>query len=433
MGGMSPLRAAYFARHLVQRGHIVDVLTIRPSDRNPTYPLDHQSVSVLPASVKVHRTYAGPLHHLKGVATPQMHQPIGAKETSLASLIPMRQWLYRLGQVVAFPDSASDWIPWALWKGINLVRRTHYNVLFAFTPPLPAYIVGYCLNRVSGIPWVVHLGDPWSFNPAHEHYPLWRKALNRWVEQRLLHTVSQVIVHTQETANGYLKIFPFLQQDKLVVTGKGVDLEEYRLTSPEPLHTSQFRIVYTGIFYPSIQQPLVFFDALGEFVKTHPNVHVVIVGNVQQQYFDYVQQRGLQTIVEFLGHQPHHRVVALQKGATILLAFGAAKGYQLPSKLIEYFAAQRPILVISPDTSDIAGRVVGQQKRGIATLANPRQVYDALEFLYCLWQTGALEHHFNLMEPVDYSWERIVDTVEEALLTAASPSIHTRAPGAYMP
>lgn len=244
----------------------------------------------------------------------------------------------------------------------------------------------------------------------------------------MLRTVSTIIVHTKEMADGYLKTFPFLAPHQVVVTGKGVDLEQYLATSPEPGDRSMFRVVYTGIFYPSIQRPEAFFDGFAAFAKTRQDVRAIIVGNVQQYYQDYVQRLGLGNIVEFLGHQPHDRVIALQKGATVLLVMGVAKGYQLSSKLVEYYAAQRPILVISPDETDIAARMVASDRRGIAAPAEPQRVYQCLEHLYCLWQKGVLEQQFDLTPPVDYSWERVVDMVEQALLAASSQVIcaHTR-------
>jgi glycosyltransferase involved in cell wall biosynthesis len=218
-------------------------------------------------------------------------------------------------------------------------------------------------------------------------------------------------VNCEETLDGFTHHFPALKKDKFVVITDGFDKGRYETIPPES--SDKFRIVYTGVFYQGSREPFEFFNALKQ-LNGSP-VEALIAGTVPRDYVDYVANNGLSDKVIFLAHQPHTRVAALQKGASLLLVVGWGLGYQLPGKVFEYIAARRPILVIKNDDKDVASKLVLNCKRGVSVENNACKIASSIKYLYGLWQTGKLESAFNLDELQQFDWANLADNLEEVL------------------
>lgn len=418
IGGMTPLLAAHFVRHLTVRGHTVDVLTIRPSAKHPRYKLDEQTNYLVPASVRIERTYAGLIHHLaKHIVTDGIGVGDLWASRDRVKAVSIKERVALWGRPFLIPDSRVDWLPWAIATGIKLIRRERYDVLFSIAPPDTDNLVGYTLSRLGGLPWVVHQGDAWSVSPVtdSQRLPRWRRTLDRVVEERLLRRMDRIIVVSDGMKDLYLRHFTSLSEDKFVVATVGYDSEEYERIAPELPPEGKFRVVYTGSFYPGIRDPDTFFEALADFSRERDDVELVIAANVGPQYRERVAELGIAHVTRFLGYQPHDRVVALQKGATVLLLLGWVGGIGLTAKLIEYLAARRPILAVSYDALDPAARLVKERRRGVAVENDRLKLRAAVEHLYSLWKSERLERDFDLPPVPEFTWERIVDRIEATL------------------
>src|SRR2546428_7781786 len=129
MGGMTPLMAARWTKHLVSRGHTVEVLTIKPSERHPVYKIDPSAERLVPRSVRVHRAYAGPVHHLarhivedgKGVSAVRAMRDRGEH-------ISLTQRLATFARPFMVPDTRVDCLPSMLYEGLRMIRSTKYDV-----------------------------------------------------------------------------------------------------------------------------------------------------------------------------------------------------------------------------------------------------------------------------------------------------------------
>jgi glycosyltransferase involved in cell wall biosynthesis len=423
MGGMTPLMAARWVNHLVSRGHSVDVLTIKPSAQHPVYKLDGSAERLVPPSVRVHRAYAGPVHHLarhivsdgKGVAAIRAMRERGTR-------VGLRQLAASYARPLMVPDTRVDCLPSVLYGGLRMIRSTRYDVLFSISPPDTDNLIGWILSRVGRLPWVVHQGDLWSFGPWTDRngFPPWRRKLDRAMETRMLRRMDQVMVLTPEMRDLFIENFPDLDADKFLMVTVGYDPGEYLTIAPEPSAGDKFRIVYTGIFFEGYRDPYTFFEAFAEFAQNRDDVELVIAGNVGDQYRQRVTDLGIERATDFLGFVNHDRVVALQRGASALLLLCWVGGYGFPAKTFEYLGAKRPILAIDYDGMDPAARVVRDLRRGLVVANDHLRIRDALEQLYSLWRQGGMAERFALGDLPDFTWEAMGNKVEAALYRAAT-------------
>jgi glycosyltransferase involved in cell wall biosynthesis len=378
-GGMSQ-RNVYFANRLVQKGHTVDVLSINPSRHFHGY--DSGMVGLISPEVNVYRTFAGLTHHLG-------HRFGLLKTMRLASA------------------ATAEWFPYGLWHARRLCRKNRYDVIYCHGDPFVSHVIAHLLKKKFAIPIVTYIGDPRSFGAFSRG-----RRLLKALEPMCLNFADRVIVNCQETLDGFIGHYPALTKDKFVIITDGFDTGRYNTVVPEA--SEKFRLVYTGVFYKNSREPFEFFNALKE-LNGCP-IEVLIAGTVSRDYIDYVSNNGLTGRVSFLAHQPHARVVALQKGASLLLVVGWHLGYQLPGKVFEYIAARRPIFVIRGDERDVASKFVLNCRRGVSVENNAAAIASSIKNLYGLWRAGKLDSAFNLDELRQFDWSNLADNLEEILL-----------------
>jgi len=408
VGGMSPLRLAHFVKALVEKGYDVDVLTISPFKNHPLYKIDEENKRLIPSQVRIFRTYPGIIHHLNSSLNQLKSHKNKEKSDDnnhsiLFSYSHLKERVKPIIKAFILPDTKSDWFPFAINKGYKLVRSNKYDLILSHGYPFTAHLVAYFLKKISGARWIGDYGDPWVFNPDSVDLPQWRLWVDEKIESRLLKEMDMILVTTEETAEGYVKFYPFLKRNKLKVIECGYDADKFKEVEPEI--SPKFRVVYTGIFC-DVRKPDAFFQALVGFEKKE-DFEVVIAGSVSSWYKKFVKDLGIDSIVAFRGHIPHRKAVALQKGATILLIFGWLGGYQIPAKFFEYLAAERPILAIKYDEKDIAAKLLKQLKRGVVADNDPQSIRSALEALYSSWEEGKLDESYNLMRVEKFSWENL--------------------------
>ena len=147
------------------------------------------------------------------------------------------------------------------------------------------------------------------------------------------------------------------------------------------------------------------------------DLEIVMTGTmVDSEYKGYIKNNGLSEIVRFVGFVPHKTAIALQKGASLLLLMGHRDGVQVPGKLYEYVAAQRPILSIKYEEADLSSKIVEKLNRGITVQNNPQMIKNALIHFHKLWKNKDLDRSFNLKHVDDYSWDRLGNKLHEAIL-----------------
>ena len=230
--------------------------------------------------------------------------------------------------------------------------------------------------------------------------------------------MDRIMVLTPEMRDLCLSVFPALPPEKFTIVTPGYDPAEYASVPAEPPAAGTFRIVYTGLFYEGMRQPDRFFDGVARLAAGRTDVEVVVAGNIGRDASARIARLCGDARTVFLGHQPHHRVVALQKGASVLLLLCWEGGYGFAAKAFEYIAARRPIVAVDYDGRDPAARFVRMRRRGLAVANDAEAVHRALADLDHLWAADRLTTVFDLDEVPDFAWSAVGQRVEETLLAA---------------
>lgn len=413
-GGLGSLRTVYMANRLAECGHEVDVLTIQVS---PTAhgalggAYDVGSLNLIGPKVRVQRTTGGLLRFLRDRFPKQFSVP-PARPGSWGIL--SRAYGVFLNHLFN-PLSNLEWLGWGWFEAKALARRNRYDVIYSTDNPVTCRLVAYRLKRTFHIPWVLFLGDPYSFGGAELLRAGWRIRLDRALDERLLSTADKIIVNCWQIAEGYLARFPMLDRNKFTLITDGYDEGLY--TSLPAETGKKFRVLYTGTIYDQARDLDNFLDALRRI--DIPDLEVVVAGKIGPGFTTRIKGLGLEDKATILGFQPHSRVISLQKGASVLLMVGWSGGYQILGKLFEYFGAKRPILAIEYDSTDPTSELVRNRKRGIVVCNEASAIREALERLYALWKEGRLGSTFDLSDAGEYDLTRLADRFVNLMEEAA--------------
>ncbi|HEV3467908.1 MAG TPA: glycosyltransferase [Pyrinomonadaceae bacterium] len=275
--------------------------------------------------------------------------------SGLGSLFSRIGHRFDLPLVNKLPDSYRAWKPAALAAYERFARQNAYapDVLATFGSPMSDHLVGLALKRRLGVPWVAHFSDPWADNRFLGYDALARR-LNRRLEARVVREADCLVFTSTETVELMMGKHPPALRSKARVLPHAYDPGAFDGQAAGGGAAPGIVIRYLGNFYgPRTPGPL--FRGLRRLLDAEPEV----LSGVR---FELIGTKGEgQLEAAGIGLLPEGLVVSrptvkyleslrLMSSADGLLVADAPAEVSvfLPSKLIDYVGAARPILALSP-------------------------------------------------------------------------------------
>ena len=415
-----------FVTGLVRRGWHVEVLTVVAEPSLEYY--DEGLLAQLPDGLVVHRVNPGPVE--KAVLRAKLRKA-GAASAAASGAAPARRpsrgpsWLLREiarrgyeGMIpLVSPDPTVEWIPWAVRRGTSLLRERPFDLLVSSSSPFSSHIVGRTLAKKSGLPWVGDFSDPLADN-VFIRRPKWRLERERRLERDWITAMAGVIVPVPEMADLFLSRYSPRDSATVHLVPYGYPEELY--DSVQPWSLEGFTLVHTGVFYPDFRDPMPLFEALGLTREVPLKLHHA--GGMSDTYREFLKQEGTADRFEYHGYLPRRDVAALQRGGSCLLAIGNKGGLQLPGKLLDYFGARRPILMLKNDAHDIAADLVESTGTGLVVENRAESIAAGIRRLHDWWRDGSLDGRFKLGAGGEYSWSHQEEKLAEALSRHVRPA-----------
>ncbi|GIL22502.1 MAG: hypothetical protein BroJett042_10150 [Bacteroidota bacterium] len=205
-------------------------------------------------------------------------------------------------------------------------------------------------QQLWNVPWVMHLSDPWSDNPFTSFSGA-AKIKNNNLELECINAATIVTLTSEKAIEYYRTKYPECKS-KFALLPNVFDEEDL---NPIPLNCQQkAKFVFTGRLYGnrnvlalihSIEQ------AAFRYTKFEDQTDFIFAGFFDQVNIDRIVNSKLKN-VKYLGPVSADAAMQLQRSASVLISIDALsedKIFELffPSKLLDYFAARRPILAIT--------------------------------------------------------------------------------------
>ena len=169
------LRWAYLARSLAIRGHQLDVLTAHLG-QDPT------GLPGLPDSIRIHRTFAGPLRGSLAAARDSRHRPIGENTASKGTWMQSASSrIQATAATLLFPDIRGEWLPWGKRKLGELLDTIAPDVVISSHEPATTLELGL-MAQARGCHWIAAWAIPC--------WPPTRRDAGRTVRSSLRHVCA---------------------------------------------------------------------------------------------------------------------------------------------------------------------------------------------------------------------------------------------------
>ncbi len=306
------------------------------------------------------------------------------------------------------PDAQMGWHEKAYNEIIKRWGTMKFDGIITFACPFSAHIIGSRLKRHFGSEWIAHFSDPWADNPYSRYDPV-SNWINRGFEKKTILEADKLIFVSNEMLREYLRRYP-KAKDKSFVVEHAFEEILYPKDAKLP---EQFTVRYVGNFYGN-RTPEPLFRVLNRFPG---KLRFEIIGG-GMRVPGMIKKYGLERTAFQRPHVNYMQSLREMKEAHVLLVIdGKVSGpsIYLPSKLIDYIGADRPLFAITPKGS-ASERVVREaggiaadtsDEEGIATMISELiQRYDD-DTLEKLRPDGALRARYEIHAKIE-EFEKIL-------------------------
>jgi glycosyltransferase involved in cell wall biosynthesis len=339
-------RTLKFAQYLPQLGWLPVVISASP--RAYVNQGDDQ-MGDIPAQVEVHRPFA--------------------RDTSIHLAIKCRYPGF-----LALPDRWVSWAFGAIPTGLRLAWKHRPAVIWSTYPIATAHLIGLCLHRLTGIPWVADLRDPMTDVGYPSHGPMRRAYL--WIEEQTIKHCTRAVCTTPGAIETYTRRFPHIPVSRFALIENAFDEENFAEAElhapPAPAPGQPFVLVHSGVIYPSERDPVPLFAALAALLADGTieagKFELLLRATGHDAYLtQLIAEHGIGAIVKLAPHVAYRDALREMVSAGGLLVLQASNcNHQVPAKLYEYLRAGRPILALTDPVGDTAATL---RKAGIDTIA----------------------------------------------------------------
>lgn len=261
-----------------------------------------------------------------------------------------------------------------LWQ----LQQESIDVINSVSEPPQPHLVGYLLNQLTGIPWLVEFRDPIWDKPGRSPDETMIK-LRRRLEGLLVRNATQVVWDNgiQLDDDHFAKTYPGIPTTrwfKLPYIG----YEQSRFESAGSSAFDRFTVTYAGSFYQGWIEPYTFLEG---FAQLDIPREFKVFGDWTEKYQQAAVEAGVADFVSHHGWVDFDQLIPALKGSDVLLYIGGDdpdNRNNVPSKLYDYIGADTPILAIVDPTFRVAGLIESYDLGLVVPPGDSDGVADAL-------------------------------------------------------
>lgn len=357
-GGSGVHRTLKFSRYLPEHGWQPIVLSAHPR----AYPqLGAEQLQEIPSEAIVERAFA----------------------LDTARHLSVRGFHFRW---MALPDRWVSWWIGAVAAGLKVVRRHRPEILWSTYPIATAHLIGFTLQRITGLPWVADFRD----SMTEENYPrdLWSRRSYQWIEKRVVEHSSRLIFTAASTRRMYLNRYSDLTPERCFVLPNGYDEQDFMDLAisriPQNLNGRPIRLLHAGLIYTDDRDPTAFFKALSKLKQQgkigSQNLKIDLRASGSETYYtQMIGELRIDDVVHLLPPLSHRKALEDCAQADALILFQAAScNHQIPAKVYEYLRLEKPILALTPQEGDTAALLNETGGATIVDLADEETMISSL-------------------------------------------------------
>lgn len=259
----------------------------------------------------------------------------------------------------------------------KLIQEFQPKVIITFGQPMSLHVAGLKLKKAhKNLKWIAHFSDPWVDN-LYNNYNSWKRWINSYYEKKVFEYADKLIFTSSDTIKLIENKCDSDQLLKLAVVPHCFNPDLFNCSSAIP-SSSSFIIRYLGNFYGN-RQPDPLFEALKLFPQNLLNtLKIELFCSNPNTIIDKIQNYQLDSIVKCLTPVSYLESLKLMEKSDLLLIIDAPANSSpfLPSKLIDYIGANKPIFGITP--MGTSKTLIQEMNFECATPSNPALIATKL-------------------------------------------------------
>jgi len=321
---------------------------------NPQYPiLDESTVSEIPSGIEILKQPIKEPYRIAGLFSKKKTKQISSGIITNKKQSFVEKLMLWIRGNFFIPDARIAWVKPSLAFLQNYIKENEVAVIITTGPPHSLHLIGLALKDTLKLPWIADFRDPWTSIHYHKSLRLSKSSEKKHkdLESLVLHSADSVVVTSPSTKKEFEKI----TDTPIEVITNGYDISEKIIRIPD----KSFSIVHIGSLL-SERNPEVLWKVLSEIASENESfasdLKIRLVGTVSEDILDSIQTYGLQENCNVLGYVSHQEAIQLQHNAQVLLLVEIDRPETkaiIPGKVFEYLAAERPILALGPEGSDV--------------------------------------------------------------------------------
>jgi glycosyltransferase involved in cell wall biosynthesis len=414
-------RSSKFVKYLPQFGWNPIVLTVKePYD---FYRDDEMMMDVLGKCVIIRTFSIEPMKWVRKFLKKKSYSKVQTDSSGSISKKSLKPgFLVRLKTYLFFPDNEILWLPFAVLKGVRLIRKYKPDLIYSTASPFTDHLIALLLVKLSGLPWVADFRDLWVDRP---NFPKnkWRLFIDRKLEKMVIQRVDQVITATSLMAEHFKRFYP---SAKYISITNGYDEDDFRKTASLFPDGKEFILTYTGIFNKE-QNPQKFFKAVHDVIQKRDDFKehfkLRIIGQLDNpgdfENMIYFKKLGLDKYSELIPYLPHKQVIFEMCRSTVLLLLVGEYPYNkgiMTGKIFEYLRSSRPILAVVPPDG-LAADVIKNTNSGlIVSNESVEEIFNGILSLFELFINNKLEGSFKRVGIEKYNRKNLTNELSEVFM-----------------
>jgi glycosyltransferase involved in cell wall biosynthesis len=248
-----------------------------------------------------------------------------------------------------FLPSFTPYDRFSLWKkiaksiAIKLHKKHHFDMVFSTYPSVWNHEVALALQNKFPLPWLADFRDPppWMYIP---------NARTNKVYEKVFANASAISVTSEKIQTLMLDHVGQRLANKIHVIHNGSD-ELASTIETTPSDTSTFTIIHTGSFYEDGRDINALIQALK--IVDKKGIKLLFVGDTPyDNTLSIIKEHNLENSVTFVDYMPSDEAIKLSATSNALVVIQGEKfENQIPGKVFEYMAMQKPVLIITNKNS----------------------------------------------------------------------------------
>tara|TARA_B110000977_G_C11063415_1_gene486846 strand:+ start:1191 stop:2474 length:1284 start_codon:yes stop_codon:yes gene_type:complete len=332
---------------------------------NPHYPLQDKSiVSEIPEGIEIIRFPIKEPYGFAKIFSKKKTNQVSSGIITNKNQSALEKLLLWIRGNFFIPDARIGWVKPAVIFLKEYLAKNDMDIVISSGPPHSLHLIGMALKEELGIKWVADFRDPWTTIHYHQSLRLNKRAQKKHLklESKVLNNSDLVVVTSARTK----KEFQNITSVPIEVISNGYDI----LEKIEPNLDAQFSIAHIGSLLTN-RNPELLWEILSELKDENKvfskNLLIKLVGAVSEDVLESLAVFGLTENYKTLGYVSHQEAIQIQHDAQVLLLVEMDSPETksiIPGKLFEYVAANRPILAIGPEGSDVEG-IIKETNTGV--------------------------------------------------------------------